>query len=49
MRCIDRFGQWLQNGYKNSEDCLESLKSVDYLHKKRIESAYYHAVLRPGG
>ena len=36
---------WLQK----PEDCLESLKSVDHLHKKRIESAYYHEALRPGG
>jgi len=34
---------WLQNGYKKFEDAVEALKCVDYLDKKRIESAlYYH-------
>lgn len=34
-------------GYKKYEDAVEALKCVDYLDKKRIESAFYYPKSKP--
>jgi hypothetical protein len=39
---------WLQIGYKKVKDAPESLKYVDCVDEKRIESALYDGELRFG-
>ena len=38
---------WLQNGYKIRKEPMYSPKYVDYVDKKRIESAFYNPKSKP--
>ena len=39
--------RWLQDGYKKFKDALDSLKCMDCVDKKRIESAFYNLKSKP--